>query len=156
VSDGIPTANGLDFDTGITVSNGGLNAPLGDMGLYLGFLTGTGPGAMKGSYETVLARETLEEMWQLEVPIQDGAPLRESMGLTFFREEYEGALHIGHTGSQKAFFSFIYVDPATGAGAIAAFNAAGVGRPDTARPATRTILNQLRESFFAEIFPLFR
>ncbi|HEU4893428.1 MAG TPA: hypothetical protein VFT47_17860 [Vicinamibacterales bacterium] len=28
----------FDFDTGITVSNGGLNAPLTDMARYLGFL----------------------------------------------------------------------------------------------------------------------
>ena len=28
----------FDFDTGITVSNGGLNAPLGDMAKYLAFL----------------------------------------------------------------------------------------------------------------------
>ena len=27
VTAGVPAANGLDFDTGITVSNGGLNAP---------------------------------------------------------------------------------------------------------------------------------
>ena len=30
----------FDFDTGITVSNGGLNAPLTDMARYLGFLVG--------------------------------------------------------------------------------------------------------------------
>src|SRR6185369_4857505 len=34
----------FDFDTGITVSNGGLNAPLGDMAKWLAFLIG-GPGA---------------------------------------------------------------------------------------------------------------
>src|SRR5437660_1274369 len=36
VRDGKAVANGLDFDTGITVSNGGLNAPLTDMVKYLG------------------------------------------------------------------------------------------------------------------------
>jgi CubicO group peptidase (beta-lactamase class C family) len=34
VKDGVTTAHGLDFDTGITVSNGGLNAPLADMAKY--------------------------------------------------------------------------------------------------------------------------
>ena len=45
VRNGRPVANGLDFDTGITVSNGGLNAPLTDMAKYFAFLLGQGPGA---------------------------------------------------------------------------------------------------------------
>ncbi len=50
VRDGKTVANGLDFDTGITVSNGGLNAPITDMAKYLGLPAGQGsrrerPGA---------------------------------------------------------------------------------------------------------------
>ena len=40
VTEGKTVANGLDFDTGITTSNGGLNAPLSDMARYVGFLLG--------------------------------------------------------------------------------------------------------------------
>ncbi len=75
VTGGVPTANGLDFDTGITVSNGGLNAPLGDMALYLAFLTDAGTLEQKARYDQVLGRASLEEMWVEEVPVGDtGSP----------------------------------------------------------------------------------
>jgi CubicO group peptidase (beta-lactamase class C family) len=156
VQDGVPTPNGLDFNTGITVSNGGLNAPLGDMARYLAFLTGEGDEEDRAIHETVLKRSSLEEMWVEEVPVQDSDGLREAMGLCFFLEEYAGVRYIGHTGSQKAFFSFIYIDPETKTGAIAAFNSNGVEGETPARPETRTILNRLRAAMFEAIFPLFR
>jgi len=156
VQDGTPTPNGLDFDTGITVSNGGLNAPLGDMARYLGFLTGAGDEGDGAIHQIVLDRGSLEEMWVEEVPIQDVDGLRESMGLCFFLEEYAGVRYVGHTGSQKSFFSFIYIDPMTKTGAIAAFNSAGIPGDGPARPETRSILNRLRAEMFESIFPLFR
>jgi CubicO group peptidase (beta-lactamase class C family) len=156
VVDGVPVANGLDFDTGITVSNGGLNAPVPDMARYLAFLTGSGDQAAREGYAGILARTSLEEMWQEEVPVGESGSLREAMGLCFFLEEYGGHTYVGHTGSQKAFQAFIYLDPVTRTGAIAAFNSTGAGPEGTARPATRQILNRLRERMFQEIFPLFR
>jgi CubicO group peptidase (beta-lactamase class C family) len=156
VQDGSPTPNGLDFNTGITVSNGGLNAPLGDMARYLTFLMGGGDEQNRGTYETILDRHSLEEMWVEEVPIQESDGIRESMALCFFLEEYDGVRYVGHTGSQKAFFSFIYIDPMTKTGAISAFNSAGVPGDEPARPETRTILNRLRADMFKSIFPLFR
>src|SRR3954447_17052455 len=61
----------FDFDTGITVSNGGLNAPLGDMAKYRSFLMGSadrtaGDGTAatdRSRYDVVLKRTSLEEMW---------------------------------------------------------------------------------------------
>jgi CubicO group peptidase (beta-lactamase class C family) len=156
VVDGVPVANGLDFDTGITVSNGGLNAPVPDMARYLAFLTDSGDQAARERYAGILARSSLEEMWEEEVPIGESGSLREAMGLCFFLEAYGGHRYVGHTGSQKAFQAFIYVDPLTRTGAIAAFNSTGGGPVATARPATRQILNRLRERMFEEIFPLFR
>lgn len=53
-------ANGLDFDTGITTSNGGLNAPIPNMVRYLSFLTGAcgdpnpATGAVLGALRTRL------------------------------------------------------------------------------------------------------
>lgn len=154
VRDGAPVANGLDFDTGITVSNGGLNAPLPDMARYLAFLTDTGGGEDRAYYGDVLSRASLEEMWQAVVPVGESGELRESMGLCFFLEEYGGLELVGHTGSQKAFFSFFYIHPETGTGAIAAFNSQGVGEAPR-RPETRQILNWFRETLFREVFPLF-
>ncbi len=156
VIDGVPGANGLDFDTGITVSNGGLNAPLGDMAAYLAFLTDSGSEEDRADYGTVLSRGSLEEMWVEELPIQEAGGLRESMGLAFFLEEYGGGRHVGHTGSQKAFVSFIYIDPLARTGVVAAFNSTGLPGEGPARPATRVILNRLREQMFEQLFPLFR
>jgi len=156
VTDGVPTPNGLDFDTGITVSNGGLNAPLGDMARYLAFLTDSGSDEEKETYRQVLGRGSLEEMWVEEQPIQESGPLREAMALGFFIEEYEGVRFIGHTGSQKAFFSFIYIHPESGTAAIAAFNSVGTGDGGPVRPDTRNILNGFRERLFSRVFPLFQ
>jgi CubicO group peptidase (beta-lactamase class C family) len=156
VREGVPTPGGPDFDTGITVSNGGLNAPLGDMARYLAFLTDAGTEEERALHRVVLERSSLEEMWREVVSVEETPALRESMGLCFFLVDVGGVRYPGHTGSQKSFQSFIYVDPSARTGAIAAFNTTGAGPGETARPATRTILNQLRERMFAEIFPLFR
>jgi CubicO group peptidase (beta-lactamase class C family) len=65
----VTVTNGLDFDTGITVSNGGLNAPISDLVKYLAFLLGRGPGAHGGV--PVLQRASLEEMWRPVLPAND-------------------------------------------------------------------------------------
>ncbi len=156
VIDGVPRANGLDFDTGITVSNGGLNAPLRDMAAYLAFLTDSGSEEDRADYGSLLSRRSLEEMWVEELPIQEAGGLRESMGLAFFLEEYGGNRYVGHTGSQKAFVSFIYIDPLARTGVIAAFNSTGLPGEGPGRPATRVILNRLREQMFEYLFPLFQ
>ncbi len=56
-TDGKLTEARFDFDTGITVSNGGLNAPLTDMALYLQFLMGEPkrPALRRGT-QTLVAR----------------------------------------------------------------------------------------------------
>lgn len=166
VIDGEPQAQGLDFDTGITVSNGGLNAPITDMAKYLAFLVGAPEdNAEQAAYDQVLRRESLEEMWQAEIgirgPVAPGgrnpADLRESMGLTYFVLETGNLRLIGHTGSQKAYFSFLYFDPVARTAAIAAFNAQGVVNEDgVRRPDARAVVNTLRAKLFEEIFPLFR
>jgi hypothetical protein len=125
------------------------------MARYLAFLTDSGTEEEQAAYRTVLNRESLEEMWVEEVAIQDAGDLRESMALTFFLEEFRGVRYVGHTGSQKAFFSFIYIHPESRTGAVAAFNSNGVAGHGTGRPDTRGILNRLREAFFDEVFTLF-
>src|SRR5690606_25030361 len=99
---------GPDFDTGVTVSNGGLNAPLPDMARYLAFLLGAcEPGSDAAG---VLARESLAEMWQPILPTGTS----ERMGLTFFLREVDGQQCVTHTGGQRGFVSFFYVHPASG------------------------------------------
>ena len=148
VREGKAEPQGLDFDTGITVSNGGLNAPVRDMLAYLRFLGGShAPGSPAAD---VLARASLEEMWSMEVPFDDGSG---GLGLTYFLLDEGGRRFVGHTGGQKAFVSFFYVDPATGASAIAAFNTLGLDDPP--RPDTRQILADVRSELFRTVFPVF-
>jgi CubicO group peptidase (beta-lactamase class C family) len=120
VVDGKTTANGLDFDTGITVANGGLNAPVGDMVKYLQFLVGA-PGVSSAG-RGVLSRTTLEEMWRPLRPL--AANSADSIGLGYFVVHKSGRRLIGHTGSQKAFRSFVYVDPTTKEGVVLVMNTA--------------------------------
>lgn len=111
---------GPDFDTGITVSNGGLNAPLPDMARYLAFLLGAVPPGSDAA--AVLARESLREMWQ---PVVTAG--QEQMGLCFFLQDQAGTRFVTHTGGQRAFVSFCYVHPASGTGALGAFNTGSAG-----------------------------
>ena len=103
----------FNFDTGITVSNGGLNSPLPDMQKYLRFLLGY-PADQR--YETVLKRSSLEEMFtkQMDISSSDSSQLagdggRDSIGLAFFRHEQNGRVYIGHGGNQNGFLSHFYL-----------------------------------------------
>jgi CubicO group peptidase (beta-lactamase class C family) len=140
-----PVPNG-DFNTGITVSNGGMNASVDDLARWIGFLTGY---AQAPEESAVLAPSSLMEMWREVVPIREMELGHEGMGLGFFLYPDMGL--VGHTGSQRSFFSFILFDPDTGVGAIAAFNTAG---GDETGPDTRAILNRIRESAARNVLPL--
>lgn len=106
VENGEPKARGLDFHTGITTSNGGLNASLNDMIKYLNFLLES-----SGSPHEVLLRPSLEELWEEELPAEDAEGVFSNVGLSFFIEEDEGRRLIGHTGTQHSFYSFFYIHP---------------------------------------------
>ena len=127
VRDGQAQPNGIDFDTGITTSNGGLNAPLADMVRYLQFLLGgtAGRTADGASGYPLLARASLEEMWRPVVAAGGGSGNveRASVGLGFFMTELPGGIRlIGHTGSQAGFRSFFWLHPESGTAIIANFN----------------------------------
>src|SRR5215207_314235 len=55
----------FDANTGITVSNSGLNSPISDMAKYLNFLVGD--PSRSPAYDGILKRSSLEEMWQPQV-----------------------------------------------------------------------------------------
>jgi len=122
VEEGKVTANGLDFDTGITVSNGGLNAPITDMAKYFAFLLGKGPGA--AGPVPVLKRSSLEEMWRPVLPSSDEEAMGDSVALSFFVKHAGGYRLIGHTGSQRGFRAFFYLEPASGTAVVEASNTA--------------------------------
>ncbi len=124
-------ANGADFDPGITIPNGGWNAPLSDLATYTAFLTGAtrGDSATARLYQTVLRRASLEEMWRQVVPVDRAEDLGEGVGLSFFLFSEGGGL-VGHTGEQAGFRSFLFFNPRTSSAVIAGFNTTNEARPE--------------------------
>ena len=113
----------FDFDTGITVSNGGLNAPLGDMARYLSFLLGD--ATRTHEYEAVLRRASLDEMWtpQIRAASGEGTNGADShAALSFFVERYGNVVLIGHSGDQNGFISHLYLHPPSRTAWLIAFN----------------------------------
>lgn len=110
----------FDFDTGITVSNGGLNAPITDMAKWIRFLIGPGD-------ESILRRSSLEEMFRPVVSVGDGSAGEAgvgvgAMGLSFFLEKHHGLDFIAHSGSQNGFMSHFYIHLPSRTAYIVAFN----------------------------------
>ncbi len=119
--------NGADFDPGITIPNGGWNAPLADLATYIGVLHERHARRQHDAalYDVVLSRKSLAEMWQPRFPTSaDSTEQQEWMGMSFFILHRGGRTIVGHTGSQAGFLAFLYFDPATGTGVVAAFNTA--------------------------------
>jgi CubicO group peptidase (beta-lactamase class C family) len=156
VEGGSPAPNGLDFDTGITVSNGGLNAPIPDMLRYLRWLGGD--TTVTEHAAGILERSSLEEMWvpQVSVPPTPSSAVTEAIGLTFFITRLGPIEVIGHTGEQLAFLSFFCVDPTSGAAAIAAFNTMGQAADGPPVPDTRLVRAEMRSLVLGEVFPILR
>lgn len=120
IKDGQPEPRGHDFHAGITTSNGGLNAPLTDMIKYLKFLLD-----QTNEKQKVLKRSSLEELWEIELPIEEANGIKSSVGLSFFIEEFEGMRVIGHTGTQWSNYSWFYIHPESRTAAISVTNTDG-------------------------------
>ncbi len=142
---------GRDFDPGITIPNGGWNAPLADLATYAGFLAGAthGDTALARRFAAVLAPATLAEMWRPLIALgdtlgPDGGP--EAMGLGFFVNDRGAYRLVGHTGSQAGFISFLWLNQATGAAAIAVLNTNNQrpGARSAWRPIQRAMVSLLR------------
>ncbi len=122
--------NGTDFDPGVTIPNGGWNAPLADVAAYLAFLAdaAAGDSVRQRRYDAVLPHRDLVEMWQPRYSTStignEAVTAGESMGLSFFVLQRGAKRFVGSTGEQAGFTSFIYVDPVTGDAVAAAFNTA--------------------------------
>ncbi|MBK9064603.1 MAG: beta-lactamase family protein [Acidobacteria bacterium] len=114
-----------NFDSGITVSNGGLDAPLPALAAWLAFLAGDGP--------QILSRASLEEMWTPVLPTEKPG---ESIGLCFFLREAGGTRWVGHSGDQNGFRSRFWLDPKTKVGFVAVMNTSATkGGKDLAKEA---------------------
>jgi CubicO group peptidase (beta-lactamase class C family) len=142
--------NGRDFDPGITIPNGGWNAPLSDLASYLAFLTGATPD------DSLLRRASLEAMWQARFSISPDTAEPDSIGLSFFILHRAGVRFVGHTGSQANFRSFFYVDPRTGQGVVAAFNTSNEAQPDSSDAGFRAVRDAALVMLAAEAAPAIR
>ena len=147
--DGKLTEGVFDADTGVTVSNGGLNAPLGDMVKYLKFLLGQQAAA---GYEGVLKRTSLEEMWTPVLPLESGGAGTAWIGLAFFIDRREGRRFVGHGGYQNYFTTQLYLEPEAGAGYVAAYNtSASVSGESETR--TDRLNRELKAFLVEKVFP---
>ena len=125
IRDGKRVPGRFDADTGITVSNGGLNAPLPDMVKYVNFLLGD--PKRQTTYDHVLKRSSMEEMWQPQLPAvkdftQGWMVDNTAVGLAFFVDDVEGDRYVSHNGDQNGFKSFLSLCPATRTGSLLVFN----------------------------------
>jgi len=139
LKEGKTTPARFDVDTGITVSNGGLNAPLGDMAKWLTFL-------IEGS-DAILRRSSLEEMAVPQIRARDGeggSGDDVQAGLSCFIERHGGVTLIGHSGDQNGFISHLYVHRPTRSGYIVSFNTDAASKKDPART-TRAADDAVRE-----------
>jgi CubicO group peptidase (beta-lactamase class C family) len=115
--------NGREFDPGITIPNGGWNAPVEDLVAWGSMLAGLTSG---GAGDSVISRATLEEMWRPVVPATNG----QQMGLGFFVVTDGGSRVIGHTGEQGGFRSFLYFSPVSRAVVVGVVNTTNNARPE--------------------------
>jgi CubicO group peptidase (beta-lactamase class C family) len=142
--------NGTDFDPGITIPNGGWNAPLSDLAKYVAFLGAVmrGDSAWNARYEVVLPRKDFVEMWTPRlsaVPQPNPGTASDSIGLTYFTMQRRGARFIGHTGGQAGYTAFFYVNRETGDAVVAAFNTQRSGGSGSKRGAFPAIIDAALE-----------
>ncbi len=143
----------FDFDTGITVSNGGLNAPLGDMSKWLSFL-------IDGN-DAILKRSSLDEMFTPQIRAKDGeggSGADVQAGLSSFIERHPskgsatGTIElIGHSGDQNGFISHVYLHRPTRSGYVVSFNTDATSTRDHEKT-TRAADDGLRDAIIRELF----
>jgi CubicO group peptidase (beta-lactamase class C family) len=148
---GAPVEARFDFDTGITVSNGGLNAPLTDMAKYMDFLVGD--PARQAAYDGVLRRASLEEMWAPVVPVEGTEEPGARMGLCFFLEQHGGLPFVAHSGGQNGFISHFYVNVPTRTAFLVAFNTVAEPVGPDGKGDTRRVDREVRDYVVENVIP---
>ena len=146
IREGTRTEGRFDADTGITVSNSGLNSPISDMVKYLNFLIGD--PKQQAEYEVVLKRSTLEEMWAPQLPTtvdaNGNSGFTTDIGLIYFFNRRDGRTFLGHGGDQNGFISYIDFEPATRQASIMVFNTNVIYPANT--PPEGDMVNRLRNA----------
>jgi CubicO group peptidase (beta-lactamase class C family) len=152
LKDGKLTEDPFDFNTGITRSNGGLNAPFPDMLKYIHFLLGD--PAHQAEYDAILKRSSLEEMWKPLLPVipDDDFPSRtgahDSVAASFFVHTDGGLVLVGHAGWQNGFRSQIFIDRAAQSAYIVAYNTDAQDSKQNTRSFNIELRDYLIDHFF--------
>ena len=150
------TEDPFDFNTGITRSNGGLNAPIGDMLKYLLFLLGDPSQSPESA--AVLKRTSLEEMWKPLLPVvpnddfQSRPGAHDEVASSFFVHTDGNLKLIGHAGWQNGFRSHFYLDPIHHTAYIVAYNTDAQDSGPDAKQNTRSFDFQLRDYLIDHLF----
>jgi CubicO group peptidase (beta-lactamase class C family) len=142
----------FDFDTGITVSNGGLNASFGDMAKYIAFLQGS--DANRALYDVVLRRPSLLEMWTPQISSREGEGTNgydSHAALSFFVERYGDVELVGHSGDQNGFISHLYLHPDSGQAWLLSMNTDVTPSADGHRPGSRQVDTAVRDLILAHV-----
>jgi len=146
IENGKRTEGRFDANTGITVSNSGLNSPLPDMIKYLNFLIGD--PKKQNVYDVVLKRSSLEEMWQpqmkADLDANGNKEFTTDIGLIYFLNRRDGRTFIGHGGDQNGFISYIDFEPVSRSASIIILNT-NVIYPASA-PRERDVVSRLRKA----------
>lgn len=146
IENGKRTEGRFDADSGITVSNSGLNSPLPDMIKYLNFLIGD--VGNKEIHDGVLKRSSLEEMFQPTVPApldaNGNAGFTTDIGLIYFLDKKDGEIYLGHGGDQNGFISYIEFNPKKRTASVLVFNTNLILPADT--PLERDTVGKLRKA----------
>ena len=154
IENGKRTEGRFDADSGITVSNSGLNSPLPDMIKYLNFLIGD--ASKTEVYDGILKRSSLEEMFQPTIAAPHDANgnkgFTTDIGLIYFLDKKNSETFLGHGGDQNGFISYIEFNPKKRTASILVFNT-NIILPDNTPPEKdmvgklRKAVRQLHEGF---------
>jgi CubicO group peptidase (beta-lactamase class C family) len=140
IENGKRTSGRFDADSGITVSNSGLNSPLPDMIKYLNFLIGD--ASKQEVYDNILKRSSLEEMFQPTIAAlldaNGNAGFSTDIGLIYFLDKKNGETFLGHGGDQNGFISYIEFNPKKRTASILVFNT-NIILPDNTPPEKDTV-----------------
>jgi CubicO group peptidase (beta-lactamase class C family) len=142
----------FDFDSGITVSNGGLNAPLGDMAKWLMFLIGS--SGTSADNDGILKRASVDEMFTPRIRAADGeggSGDDVQAGLSCFIERHGSVELVGHSGDQNGFISHLYIHRPSASGYIVSFNTDVSSKRDP-KHTTRVVDNDVRDVIINELF----
>ena len=134
------------------MSNGGLNAPLGDMAKWLAFLIGG--AAAPGGPDAILKRASVDEMFTTRV--------RASMGKAAAEAMSRQACHVSSNATaassssataaiRTASSSHLYIHRPSASGYIVSFNTDVSSKRD-ARNTTRAVDNDLRDVIIRQLF----